>query len=162
MSQLTQILDSIEAWLKQNRLEDLERFGTRPILTDAQIKKKVEILPCQLSKEVIELYDWLHNGHELFLAIPDGNFNRQTFLDLDQAISLSIDWENAGIFLGMKIFPLITQVYDAIYWTVGSENQQDAAPIYSNDEAQFPSKPDSESLTQFLAQEFERLRNVRE
>jgi hypothetical protein len=155
MSQLTQILNSIEVWLQQNRLSDLERFKTRLILTPDRIREKVDILSYKLPKEVIELYNWLHSGHKLFLTMPDGNFNRQSFLDLDRAISLSTDWENAGIFLGMKVF-------DSIYWTVGSEYQQDVAPIYSNDEAEFPSKPDAESLTIFLVQEFERLQNGRE
>ncbi|KJH71932.1 SMI1/KNR4 family protein [Aliterella atlantica] len=161
MSQPTQILNSIELWLQQNRASDLEQFGTRPILTPKQIEEKIAILPYKLPKEVIELYKWLHSGHELFLTMPDGNFDRQMFLNLDRAISLSIDWENSGVFTGMRTFPLITDVYDAIYWTVGSNNQQDVAPIYSNDEATFPSTPDAENLTAFLTHEFERLQSKR-
>jgi hypothetical protein len=115
MFQLNQILNSIELWLQQNRSSDLERFGIRPILTPEQIKEKIAILPYKLPKEVIELYEWLHSGHEIFLTMPDGNFDRQTFLNLDQAISLSIDWGNSGTFSGIKTFPLITDVYDAIY-----------------------------------------------
>jgi hypothetical protein len=161
MSQLTQILNSIELWLQQNRSSDLERFGTRLILTPEQIEEKIARLPYKLPKEVIELYEWLHSGHEVFLTMPDGNFDRQTFLNLDQAISLSIDWGNSGMFSGIRIFPLITNVYDAIYWTVGSDEQQDVAPIYSNDEATFPSTPDAETLTAFLTHESERLQSKR-
>lgn len=161
MSKLTQILNSIELWLQQNRSSDLKRAGTRPILTPEQIEEKIAILPYKLPKEVIELYKWLHSGHELFLAMPDGNFDMQIFINLDQAISLSIDWENSGIFSGMRTFPLIAYVYSAIYWTVGSDNQQDVAPIYSNDEATFPSTADAETLTAFLTQEFERLQSKR-
>jgi hypothetical protein len=162
MSRTTQILNSIELWLQQNRPIDLERFGTRPILTPEQIEEKIAILPYKLPKEVIELYEWLHSGHKLFLIIPDGNFDMQSFLHLDRAISLSIDWENSGVFVGLRTFPLLTDVYDAIYWTVGSDTQQDIEPIYNNDEAKFPSKPDADSLTSFLMQEFERLQSMKE
>lgn len=159
MSQIVQILNFIELWLKQNKPNELEQVEMRSFLMPEQIEQKVAVLPYKLPKEIVELYQWLHSSHRLFLSMPDGDFNCQGFLNLDEAISLSMDWNNS-VFPNMNVFPLLS-VSDAMYWTVGSDKQQDIAPIYSNDYAEFPSEPDVESLTAFLLQEVERLQGTR-
>lgn len=48
---------------------------------------------------------------------------------------------------------------DAVmYWTVGSQEQQDMAAIYSNDEGTFPPSPDAPSLTAFFENTVKQLR----
>lgn len=156
MSQLTEILNLIESWVQKYNSDELRRVKMRPGLTIEQIEEKLVGQPYKLPREIIELYQWHNGGHESFLPSPDGGYDLQTFLYLDEAISTAIDW-NDSVFPNMNAFPLFS-VEDVIYWTVGSFEQQDLAPIYSGDDGEFPSSPDAASLTIFLEKQVKRLR----
>lgn len=154
MSQLTEILNLIESWVQQYNADAIRWVKMRPGLTIGQIEKKLEGLPYKLPREILELYQWHDGGKPSFLPFPDSY--EQEFFDLNEAISIAMDW-NRSVFPNMNAFPLFS-VEDVIYWTLGSEKQQNAEPIYSSDEGEFPSSPNALSLTAFLENEIERLR----
>ncbi|RUT06013.1 hypothetical protein DSM106972_032190 [Dulcicalothrix desertica PCC 7102] len=88
---------------------------------------------------------------------PDGGYDLQEFLSLEDAISGIENWGNNNIFREMNAFPLFG-IKGAVYWTVGFQEEKDFAPIYSNDEAEFPASPDYPSLFAMVEKNFERLR----
>jgi hypothetical protein len=157
MSRLSHILNLLELWIQQYELTQFERMKMFPILTPKQIEEKLTRLPYKLPKEIIELYEWLYNGHKIVLSLSNYSQEYQAFLDLDRPISIVIDWNSSNLFPGRNVFPFLSRE-DVIYWTVGSDKQQELAKIYSNDEAEFPSEPDAMSLSEFLETEVERLR----
>ncbi|MGM3308483.1 hypothetical protein ACSQ6I_21325 [Anabaena sp. WFMT] len=156
MSQLIKLLRLVESWVQQYNSDELAQVKMRPGLTVQQIEEKLSGLPYKLPREIVELYQWHNGGHESFLPSPDGGYDLQVFFYLDEAISTAMDW-NDGIFPNRNAFPLFS-VEDVIYWTVGSEEQQELAPIYSSDDAELPSHPDATSLTAFLENNVKRLR----
>jgi hypothetical protein len=151
MSQLINTLNQIESLIQKYNPDELERVKALPDLTPKQIEEKLSCLPYKVPVEIVDLYRWHHSGHKCFVHLLD----IWQFFDLDEAISTALNW-NKSNFLNMSAFPVFS-VEDVIYWTVGNTEQQNLAPIWSNDESTFPPNPDAISLTVFFEEKIEQL-----
>jgi hypothetical protein len=152
MSQILKTLNRIESWVHENAEF---QFSMRPGLTLDQIAEQLSDLTYKIPQEIIELYRWHDGGSTPFLPMPDGEYGIQEFFSLGGAIAIAEDWDK-DLFPKRNAFPLFSQE-GSMYWTIGSEVQQESALIYSCDDGMFPDKPDYESLAEFLSAILKRL-----
>jgi cell wall assembly regulator SMI1 len=127
MSQLIEVLNSIESWVHTNaEFEFSMRLGLMP----EHVAEKLAEVSYKIPQEIIELYQWHNGGSKPFLPMPDGEYGIQEFFSLGEAISIALDW-NEIVFPKMNAFPLFARE-GSMYWTVVSEIQYESALIYSN------------------------------
>jgi hypothetical protein len=150
-TQLINTLNQIESLIQQYKLDKLAPAKVCLDLTSEQIEEKLSCLPYKVSLEVIDLYQWCHSGRKPFFHLLD-----IYLLDVDEAISTAITWNESG-YLNMIAFPLFSDEDGGVYWTVGSDSQQQISPVWSNDEAEFPPTADAISLKALIEEKFKQL-----
>ena len=120
MTELTNALNRILAWLEEHRPKATEGF--QPGLSSAEIEEKLSSLPFCVPEEVCELYRW-RNGDELYGMI----FGYLWFLDLDKACEYS-DYFDGELSVEMQeqqpesifLFPLFD--FDGEYFAIEGSN----------------------------------------
>jgi hypothetical protein len=150
MSNLTELLNQIDRWVWQCNSNAAVMSPGLPL---SEIQTKLDLLPFELPSEVIELYQWRNGGQYSFLPCPEGGYDLQNFLSLDDAISIAQDLNRAKSTYDFPLFYL----EDILYWTQGSSEKQELAVIYCHHNS---SKPDYPSLTAMMEKELERLRTI--
>ena len=129
MSELTQALNRIMAWLSANQPSFANSF--LPGLTNEQIQAAVKYIPFELPEEIYELYRW-RNGTE---ARHDCDFYpAMNFITLEKAVKLYEDiatldnTEEEIRFEGYNLFPFI--VTDAEFTNVLIKDKQEkSSPV---------------------------------
>ena len=130
MTELTQSLDRILAWLQHNDPEGASGF--RPGLSSENISKKLQELPFKVSREVQELYQW-RDGDTRCESV----FICHWLLPLDDALAVSQEHVNceSSIDLRLKdgephyLFPLF-EFEGEFFAVLGQETYSDTAPIF--------------------------------
>jgi hypothetical protein len=150
MSKLTELLTQIDRWVWQY---SPCAAVMSPGLSLSEIQVKIDSLPFELPSEVIELYQWRNGGKYSFLPCPEGGYDLQNFLSLDDAISRSQDLNQDEATYSFPLFSL----EDILYWTPVSSDKHELAVIYYRDNS---SGPDYPSLTAMMQKEIERLKTI--
>ncbi len=148
MTELTQSLDRILAWLQQN--DPKSASGFRPGLSSEEISIKLQQLPFKVSREVQELYQWRNGDTKCSRA-----FVFHWLLPLEHALEISQEHVNSEVLIDLRLecdephylFPLFE--FDTEFFAVlGQEKCSDTAPIFHITECcEVSTKPVFNSLT---------------
>ena len=161
MSKLTQLLNQITDLIQSHNPEKWTDIKLNPGLELNIIQGYLEGKSHKFPAEIIELYQWRNgNGYGSFFMSAESSYDDQEFYSLAAGLGQGEEWAQ-DYCPGTSLLALFA--FEGTYcWTVLSEDSQEFAPIYINDEPCFDtiSSPSYPSLTAMLEKRIKRLNFV--
>ena len=149
MSALTESLEFIENWVRQNIPNHPAVMNQG--LSREQIEEQIKDLPYKLPKEIYDLYQWRNGGINPFIPHPEA-WDLASFSPLEEVTYQPLVISSSEALEDYFVFVLF-MVEDLGYFFFCTQEESEVLPIYCND---YPTidmigeKPRYSSLTEMM------------